>query len=101
MRSYFETYFQPYRVVNGDGSDSGLITGYYEPILHGSRTRQGPTGRAVPQAAAMERPRAAGARRTAAEPGAARPGAGLGGRPGRGCLPADPGSGRIRRPTAR
>ncbi|AOY92638.1 murein transglycosylase [Cupriavidus sp. USMAA2-4] len=42
MRSYFETYFQPYRVVNGDGSDSGLITGYYEPILHGSRTRQGP-----------------------------------------------------------
>ncbi|WP_020201963.1 MULTISPECIES: murein transglycosylase A [Cupriavidus] len=41
MRAYFESNFQPYRVVNGDGTDSGLITGYYEPILHGSRTRQG------------------------------------------------------------
>ncbi|GJG97207.1 murein transglycosylase A [Cupriavidus pauculus] len=41
MRAYFETHFQPYRVVNVDGTDSGLITGYYEPILHGSRTRQG------------------------------------------------------------
>lgn len=41
MRAYFETNFQPFRVVNGDGTDSGLITGYYEPILHGSRTRQG------------------------------------------------------------
>lgn len=41
MRTYFEQHFQPYRVVNGDGTDSGLVTGYYEPILHGSRTRQG------------------------------------------------------------
>jgi len=41
MRAYFESNFQPYRVVNGDGTDYGLITGYYEPILHGSRTRQG------------------------------------------------------------
>ncbi|MBU70187.1 MAG: murein transglycosylase [Cupriavidus sp.] len=41
MRKYFETNFQPYRVVNTDGTDSGLITGYYEPILHGSRSRQG------------------------------------------------------------
>nr|WP_315596853.1 MltA domain-containing protein [uncultured Cupriavidus sp.] len=41
MRSYFESNFQPYRVINVDGTDSGLITGYYEPILHGSRTRQG------------------------------------------------------------
>ncbi|MCY1345476.1 MltA specific insert domain protein [compost metagenome] len=41
MRAYFETNFQPFRVINGDGTDSGLITGYYEPILHGSRTRQG------------------------------------------------------------
>jgi len=41
MRNYFETNFQPYRVVNTDGTDSGLITGYYEPILHGSRSRQG------------------------------------------------------------
>jgi membrane-bound lytic murein transglycosylase A len=42
MRNYFETNFEPFRVVNGDGTDSGLVTGYYEPILHGSRTRQGP-----------------------------------------------------------
>lgn len=42
MREYFETNFQPYRVINGDGTDNGLITGYYEPILHGSRTRLGP-----------------------------------------------------------
>ncbi len=42
MRAYFESNFQPYRVINGDGTESGLITGYYEPILHGSRTRQGP-----------------------------------------------------------
>ncbi|RZT32339.1 murein transglycosylase A [Cupriavidus agavae] len=41
LRTYFETHFQPYRVVNLDGTDSGLITGYYEPILHGSRVRQG------------------------------------------------------------
>lgn len=41
LRGYFEQHFQPYRVINGDGTDSGLVTGYYEPILHGSRTRQG------------------------------------------------------------
>lgn len=42
MRRYFEANFQPYRVLNGDGTDSGLVTGYYEPVLRGSRTRQGP-----------------------------------------------------------
>ena len=36
---FFELNFTPYQVVNPDGSDSGLITGYYEPLLHGSRTR--------------------------------------------------------------
>ena len=36
---FFETSFTPYQVVNPDGSDSGLVTGYYEPLLHGSRTR--------------------------------------------------------------
>jgi len=36
---YFETHFDPYRVVNADDSDTGMITGYYEPLLHGSRTR--------------------------------------------------------------
>ena len=36
---FFELNFTPYQVVNADGSDSGLVTGYYEPLLHGSRTR--------------------------------------------------------------
>jgi membrane-bound lytic murein transglycosylase A len=36
-RRFFETHFQVFRSVNGDGSDEGLITGYYEPLLHGSR----------------------------------------------------------------
>ena len=35
-RRFFETHFAPYRVVNGDGSREGLVTGYYEPLLHGS-----------------------------------------------------------------
>ena len=36
---FFELNFTPYQAVNPDGSDSGLVTGYYEPLLHGSRTR--------------------------------------------------------------
>ena len=36
---FFEVNFTPYQVVNPDGSDNGLTTGYYEPLLHGSRTR--------------------------------------------------------------
>ncbi len=36
-RQFFETRFQPYRVVNDDGSSGGLITGYYGPELEGSR----------------------------------------------------------------
>lgn len=35
---FFEINFTPYQLVNPDGSDSGLVTGYYEPLLHGSRT---------------------------------------------------------------
>lgn len=30
---------QPLRLVNADGSDNGLITGYYEPVYPGSLTR--------------------------------------------------------------
>lgn len=38
-RAFFETRFQPH-AVHGDGRrHDGLITGYYEPLLHGSRTR--------------------------------------------------------------
>jgi membrane-bound lytic murein transglycosylase A len=42
VKSFFETNFTPYRVVNSDGTDAGLVTGYYEPVLRGSRVRQGP-----------------------------------------------------------
>jgi membrane-bound lytic murein transglycosylase A len=37
LREFFQTSFSPYAVVNADGSSEGTITGYYEPILHGSR----------------------------------------------------------------
>ncbi|MBV8658364.1 MAG: murein transglycosylase A [Burkholderiales bacterium] len=36
IRSYFETSFQPIQVTTSEGSDHGLITGYYEPLLKGS-----------------------------------------------------------------
>ncbi len=35
-RRFFEFNFTPYQIVNPDGSVDGLITGYYEPLLHGS-----------------------------------------------------------------
>lgn len=38
-RSFFETYFIPYRLQQSDGSADGLITGYYVPDLKGNRTR--------------------------------------------------------------
>jgi len=40
VRAYFESHFQPYRIVRRGGSrreDTGLITGYFEPLLHGAR----------------------------------------------------------------
>ena len=37
-RAYFEAFFQAYEVV-ADGERDGLFTGYYEPMLHGSRTQ--------------------------------------------------------------
>ena len=40
VRRFFETEFVPYRVTQSSGM--GLFTGYYEPQLRGSRTRQGP-----------------------------------------------------------
>lgn len=38
LRAFFETNFTPYQIINPDGSEHGLITGYYEPRLSGSRT---------------------------------------------------------------
>ena len=37
LRAWFEAQFRPWALVNPDGTRSGLITGYYEPILKGSR----------------------------------------------------------------
>ncbi|HEU0283207.1 MAG TPA: MltA domain-containing protein, partial [Gallionella sp.] len=41
LRVFFEESFTPYQVFNPDGSSQGLITGYYEPKLAGSRVRTG------------------------------------------------------------
>jgi membrane-bound lytic murein transglycosylase A len=67
-RSFFETYFTPFQLSNSDGSVDGLVTGYYEPLLHGSRARRGPyqyalyrwpsayrPGTALPSRAELER----------------------------------------------
>jgi membrane-bound lytic murein transglycosylase A len=39
QRAFYEEWFVPYQVYNPDGSDHGMITGYYEPLLKGSRTK--------------------------------------------------------------
>ena len=39
VRQFLETRLEPYLLTNPDGSASGLVTGYYEPLLRGSRTR--------------------------------------------------------------
>ncbi len=67
-RSFFETYFTPFQFSNVDGTLDGLVTGYYEPLLHGSRVRRGPyqfplyrwpagyrAGAALPARAELER----------------------------------------------
>ncbi len=44
---FFESHFRPYGVVDPDGSREGRITGYYEPLLEGSRTRSGAFAHAI------------------------------------------------------
>jgi len=39
IQNYFKQYFNVYRTSNADGTDTGLITGYYEPLLRGSLVR--------------------------------------------------------------
>jgi membrane-bound lytic murein transglycosylase A len=39
LHAFFEEGFIPYQVYNPDGSSQGLITGYYEPRLYGSRVK--------------------------------------------------------------
>lgn len=41
-RRFLELHFTPYQLLQTDGSTEGLATGYYEPLLRGSRT---PTAR--------------------------------------------------------
>ena len=36
IASFFQLNFDPWQVVNADASTSGMVTGYYEPLLHGS-----------------------------------------------------------------
>jgi membrane-bound lytic murein transglycosylase A len=36
---YFKNNFAVYRATNLDGSNTGLITGYYEPVIKGSRVK--------------------------------------------------------------
>ena len=42
IRTFFEAFFVPHQVFNPDGTDNGLVTGYYEPLLNGARKRGGP-----------------------------------------------------------
>ena len=35
-KAFFTNEFTPYKLLNPDKSDKGLITGYYEPLLYGS-----------------------------------------------------------------
>ena len=42
IRLFFETFFVPNQVITADGASTGLVTGYYEPLLHGARKRGGP-----------------------------------------------------------
>ena len=41
IRQFFEQNFVPNQVRAADGADTGLITGYYEAMLHGARKRGG------------------------------------------------------------
>lgn len=41
-RRFLEGNFVPWRLANPDGALDGTITGYYEPLIRGSRTRTAP-----------------------------------------------------------
>lgn len=36
VRTFFQDWFNVYQSVQADGTTTGLMTGYYEPLLHGS-----------------------------------------------------------------
>jgi membrane-bound lytic murein transglycosylase A len=39
IAAFFESQLTPFQVLNADESTTGMVTGYYEPLLHGSRTQ--------------------------------------------------------------
>ncbi|MBU1237013.1 MAG: MltA domain-containing protein [Gammaproteobacteria bacterium] len=41
-RAWFESEFRPWALVEPDGTREGTVTGYYEPLLKGSRMRRSP-----------------------------------------------------------
>ena len=41
VRRFFESHFVPHQLRNSDGGTQGMVTGYYEPLLRGSRKRGG------------------------------------------------------------
>jgi membrane-bound lytic murein transglycosylase A len=41
IRTFFEAFLEPNQVIAPDGASDGLITGYYEPLLHGARKKGG------------------------------------------------------------
>lgn len=45
VRAFFQRYFEPFAIVKRVGSQTdavGLMTGYFEPLLYGTRTPSGP-----------------------------------------------------------
>ncbi len=41
VRRFFEQHFTPWKLSNPDSTAEGLVTGYYEPLIRGSRSRAG------------------------------------------------------------
>ncbi|MDR2207368.1 MAG: murein transglycosylase A [Azoarcus sp.] len=46
-RQFFEQHFIPRQSVAKNGNTQGLVTGYYEPLIHGSRTQSSGTQRPI------------------------------------------------------
>jgi len=42
IRAFLEGSLAPWRITSSDGSDTGRVTGYYEPLIAGSLTRAAP-----------------------------------------------------------
>ncbi len=42
LHGFFERWFIPYQLADATGNKTGLLTGYYEPLLRGSRERRAP-----------------------------------------------------------